>query len=91
MLSAICKEEIFVSNMDASIRFYTDVLGMKLAQGWGNEFAMIEGRDGLTIGSVPRRRNRQPGKSGSGSVAGTDSRRRVAAQGKGCEVSHVGP
>jgi catechol 2,3-dioxygenase-like lactoylglutathione lyase family enzyme len=44
---------IFVSNMDASVRFYTEVLGLKLEQRWGNEFAMLQGRDGLTIGLHP--------------------------------------
>ncbi len=26
---------IFLSNMDTSVRFYTDVLGLKLEQRWG--------------------------------------------------------
>lgn len=44
---------IFVSNMDASVRFYTDVLGLKLEQRWGNEFAIVTGQHGLTIGLHP--------------------------------------
>jgi catechol 2,3-dioxygenase-like lactoylglutathione lyase family enzyme len=44
---------IFVSNMDTSIRFYTDVLGMKLGDRYGNEFAILHGQNGLTIGLHP--------------------------------------
>lgn len=44
---------IFVSNMDASVRFYTDVLGLKLQQRWGNDFAIVQGANGLTIGLHP--------------------------------------
>jgi catechol 2,3-dioxygenase-like lactoylglutathione lyase family enzyme len=32
---------IFVSNMGTSIRFYADVLGMKPANRYGNEFAIL--------------------------------------------------
>ena len=44
---------IFVSNMDESIRFYKEVLGMKLGDRYGNEFAVIQGKNGLTIGLHP--------------------------------------
>lgn len=44
---------IFVSNMDESIRFYTEVLGMKLGDRYGDEFAVIQGKNGLTIGLHP--------------------------------------
>ena len=44
---------IFVSDMDASVRFYTEILGLKLSQRWGNEFAIVQGSNGLTIGLHP--------------------------------------
>lgn len=44
---------IFVSNMDASVRFYTEILGLKLSQRWGNDFAIVQGANGLTIGLHP--------------------------------------
>lgn len=44
---------IFVSNMDASVRFYTEILGLKLSQRWGNDFAIVQGSNGLTIGLHP--------------------------------------
>lgn len=44
---------IFVSNMGELIRFYTETLGMKLGNRYGNEFAIIHGKEGLTIGLHP--------------------------------------
>jgi catechol 2,3-dioxygenase-like lactoylglutathione lyase family enzyme len=44
---------IFVSNIDVSIRFYTEVLGMKLGNRYGNEFAIVQANNGLTIGLHP--------------------------------------
>ncbi|MGH9735149.1 MAG: VOC family protein [Candidatus Acidiferrales bacterium] len=44
---------IFVSDMDASVRFYTEILGLKLAQRWGNEFSIVHGANGLAIGLHP--------------------------------------
>jgi catechol 2,3-dioxygenase-like lactoylglutathione lyase family enzyme len=53
---------IFVSNMSASIRFYTEVLSMKLGNRYGNEFAIVHGTDGLTIGLHPASAKRPAGK-----------------------------
>jgi len=33
---------IFVSNMDAAVRFYTESLGLKLAERYGDHWASIE-------------------------------------------------
>jgi catechol 2,3-dioxygenase-like lactoylglutathione lyase family enzyme len=55
---------IFVSNMDESIRFYCDVLGLKLQNRYGDEFAVIQGKNGLTIGLHP-----SSAKSPAGKVA----------------------
>ncbi len=44
---------LFVSNMDASIRFYTEVLGLKLTNRFGDHWATIEAGKQLTIGLHP--------------------------------------
>ena len=44
---------IFVSKMDASIQFYTVVLGLKLTNRFGNDWATIDAGKGLTIGLHP--------------------------------------
>jgi catechol 2,3-dioxygenase-like lactoylglutathione lyase family enzyme len=42
-----------VSNMDASVRFYTEVLGMKLANRFGDHWATVDAGKGLIIGLHP--------------------------------------
>jgi len=55
---------IFVSDMDRSVRFYTEVLGLKLAQRFGNHWAQVEaGR--LTIGLHPQSAQNPAGRDGS--------------------------
>ncbi len=44
---------VFVSNMDAAVQFYTDVLGLKLTNRFGNSWATVEAGKGLTIGLHP--------------------------------------
>jgi catechol 2,3-dioxygenase-like lactoylglutathione lyase family enzyme len=44
---------VFVTDMDRSVRFYTEQLGLKLLQRYGNEFATVDGGHGLTIGLHP--------------------------------------
>jgi catechol 2,3-dioxygenase-like lactoylglutathione lyase family enzyme len=44
---------IFVSNMDAAVKFYTDVLGLKLTNRFGDAWATIDAGKGLTIGLHP--------------------------------------
>jgi predicted enzyme related to lactoylglutathione lyase len=44
---------IFVSNMDAAVRFYTQVLELKLTNRFGNDWATVEAGKGLTIGLHP--------------------------------------
>src|ERR1700722_393286 len=41
---------VIVSNMDASVRFYTEVLGLKLQYRFGDHWASVEVGKGLTIG-----------------------------------------
>jgi predicted enzyme related to lactoylglutathione lyase len=44
---------VFVSNMDAAVQFYTDVLGLKLTNRFGDAWATVEAGKGLTIGLHP--------------------------------------
>jgi len=44
---------IFVSNMDAAVRFYTEVLGLRLSNRFGDSWATVEAGKGLTIGLHP--------------------------------------
>jgi catechol 2,3-dioxygenase-like lactoylglutathione lyase family enzyme len=44
---------VFVSNMDASVRFYTEVLGLKLTNRFGDSWATVDAGKGLTIGLHP--------------------------------------
>ena len=57
---------IIVANMDNSIRFYTEVLGLKLTNRFGNDWATVSTGDGLTIGIHPASpKYPQPGTKGS--------------------------
>ena len=44
---------VFVSNMDRAVRFYTEVLGLKLTNRFGDHWATVEAGRGLTIGLHP--------------------------------------
>jgi len=44
---------IFVSNMDTAVRFYTEALGLKLTNRFGNDWATVDAGTGLTIGLHP--------------------------------------
>jgi predicted enzyme related to lactoylglutathione lyase len=44
---------VFVSNMDRAIQFYTEVLGLKLTNRFGDNWATVEAGKGLTIGLHP--------------------------------------
>jgi catechol 2,3-dioxygenase-like lactoylglutathione lyase family enzyme len=44
---------IFVSNMDVAVRFYTETLGLKLTNRFGDNWATVEAGPGLTIGLHP--------------------------------------
>jgi catechol 2,3-dioxygenase-like lactoylglutathione lyase family enzyme len=44
---------IIVANMDRSIQFYTDVLGLRLTNRFGNDWATVSAGDGLTLGLHP--------------------------------------
>jgi catechol 2,3-dioxygenase-like lactoylglutathione lyase family enzyme len=44
---------IFVSNMDQAVRFYTGVLGLRLAERYGDHWATVDAGKGFTIGLHP--------------------------------------
>ena len=44
---------IIVADMDRSIRFYTEVLGLRLTNRFGNDWATVCAGEGLTIGIHP--------------------------------------
>jgi catechol 2,3-dioxygenase-like lactoylglutathione lyase family enzyme len=44
---------VMVSNMDSSVRFYTEVLGMKLTNRFGDHWATVDAGKGLIIGLHP--------------------------------------
>ena len=44
---------VFVSNMDAAIDFYTQVLGLRLTNRFGDHWATVDAGKGLTIGLHP--------------------------------------
>ena len=44
---------LFVNDMDESVRFYTDVLGMKVENRYGPHFAELRADDGMNLGLHP--------------------------------------
>ena len=44
---------VFVSNMDNAVHFYTEVLGMRLTNRFGDHWATVDAGKGLTIGLHP--------------------------------------
>src|SRR6185295_17015724 len=56
---------VYVSDMDRSIRFYSETLGLKLAYRFGNNWASIEAGRGLTIGLHPASAQMPAGRKGS--------------------------
>ena len=56
---------IFVGDMDEAVRFYTEALGLKLLERYGNHWASIDGGHGLTIGLHPASAQNPAGRVGS--------------------------
>ena len=56
---------VYVSNMDAAVRFYSEVLGLKLAYRFGDHWASIAVGKGLTIGLHPASEHTPAGRKGS--------------------------
>jgi catechol 2,3-dioxygenase-like lactoylglutathione lyase family enzyme len=57
---------VYVANMDASIRFYTEVLGLPLTNRFGNHWATVQAGKTLVIGLHPSSsRHPKPGTKGA--------------------------
>jgi len=56
---------IFVSDMDAAVRFYLEALGLKLLERYGDHWASIDAGHGLTIGLHPASAQNPAGRVGS--------------------------
>jgi catechol 2,3-dioxygenase-like lactoylglutathione lyase family enzyme len=57
---------VFVSNMDNAVRFYTETLGLKLTNRFGDNWATVDAGPGLTIGLHPASaKHPAPGTKGS--------------------------
>jgi len=56
---------VYISNMDRAVRFYTEVLGLKLASRFGDHWASVEAGKGLTIGLHPASGEMLAGRKGS--------------------------
>jgi catechol 2,3-dioxygenase-like lactoylglutathione lyase family enzyme len=56
---------VYVSNMDAAVRFYSEILGLRLAYRFGDHWAAVEAGKGLTIGLHPDSGEPRAGQKGS--------------------------
>jgi catechol 2,3-dioxygenase-like lactoylglutathione lyase family enzyme len=56
---------VFVGDMDRAVRFYSEILGLKLAYRFGNEWASIIVPEGMTIGLHPASDKSPAGQKGS--------------------------
>jgi predicted enzyme related to lactoylglutathione lyase len=56
---------VFVSDIDRSIRFYTETLGLALEQRFGDHWASVKAANGLTIGLHPASEESPAGGKGS--------------------------
>src|SRR5947208_15994141 len=56
---------IFVSDMNAAVRFYIEALGLKLLERYGDHWASIDCGHGLTIGLHPASVQNPAGRVGS--------------------------
>jgi len=57
---------IYVSNMDKAVQFYSEVLGLKLTNCFGDHWATVQAGKSLTIGLHPwMATHPQPGTKGS--------------------------
>ena len=59
---------VYVSNMEAAVRFYAETLGLKLAYRFGDHWAAVEVGRGLTIGLHPALAEMPAGRMGSMSI-----------------------
>ena len=63
---------VYVTNMDRSVRFYTETLGLRLAYRFGDHWASVELGKGLTIGLHPTSEAAPAGGHKSGMTIGLE-------------------
>ena len=63
---------VYVKDMDRAVRFYTEVLGLKLAYRFGDHWASVEVGRGLTIGLHPTSGEVTTGSKGGGMSIGLE-------------------
>lgn len=56
---------VFVSELDRSIRFFTETLGLALEQRFGDHWASVKAANGLSIGLHPASEESPAGRKGS--------------------------
>ena len=56
---------VYVSDMDRSVTFYSEILGLRLTYRFGNNWASLETGKGLTIGLHPASAEMPAGRQGS--------------------------
>jgi predicted enzyme related to lactoylglutathione lyase len=56
---------VFVSELDRSIRFFTETLGLALEQRFGDHWASVKAANGLTVGLHPASEESPAGRKGS--------------------------
>jgi len=44
---------VFISSMDRAVRFYTETMGLRLAERYGDDWATVQAGNGFTIGLHP--------------------------------------
>ncbi len=44
---------VFISSMDRAVQFYTETMGMRLAERYGDDWATVQAGNGFTIGLHP--------------------------------------
>jgi catechol 2,3-dioxygenase-like lactoylglutathione lyase family enzyme len=59
-----CMPTVHVSDVDSSVRFYTEVLGLKLAERYGNHWASVQAGS-VKIGLHPASAQNPAGRNGS--------------------------
>jgi catechol 2,3-dioxygenase-like lactoylglutathione lyase family enzyme len=84
---------IFVSNMDRAVRFYTEVLGLKLIYRFGDDWASLQTHDGMNVGLHPASKESPAGTKGSITIGFevSESIRKTVAAMKEKGVKFVSP